>query len=175
MTAQRTITSLSLLSPCAFQQHPEEAEQSAVGPEGRWELRPFEPSAWARERSEDRVDRAPVPWPRSEGGKLHEQRRVLLGPSLPLRAGKSGARGHLWAAASSVLLSSVLPRLLGLQKGSRPRPGPRGGAVSSGRLCPERCGQRTNRQSPGYGFCCVLLVLSPLPGRPSQTAGLRPR
>lgn len=45
-----------------------------------------------------------------------EQRRVLLGPSLPLQAGKSGGRGHLWAAFSPVLLHSALCLPLGLQK-----------------------------------------------------------
>lgn len=41
---------------------------------------------------------------------------MLLGPSLPLQAGKSRGRGHLWAAFSPVLLHSALCLPLGLQK-----------------------------------------------------------
>lgn len=76
---------------------------------------------------------SPGPGPRVEPSRgcrgreaSGEQRQVSLGPSLPLRAGQSWGRGHLWVAASPAFLRSALPQPSGLQKvgGAKTQAGP---------------------------------------------------
>lgn len=164
VTAQRMSTSLPLLSPGAFQQNREEAEQSAVGAEGRGAWRRSEPSAWVRSGEKTGPTEPPAPGPdhRVEPGwggggrRLQESkggccwaRPCHSKPGSPGGGGTFGRHSHLFCCTVLCACRWACRRL----KGPRPRPGPCGGAVSSGRLRPECCGQRTEPAGTAPAVC----------------------